>query len=111
MKTLAAALLLAASAAAAFAQTNPLRRPAATPTPAATTAQPSTSTAATAPATTPDEPKTKAKGRAKSTGVFAERRKRCSAEWANAKSANATNGQKWPQFWSACNTRLKAAGV
>jgi hypothetical protein len=37
----------------------------------------------------------------------AERRKKCSAEWKEAKAAGKTAGQKWPQFYSACNTRLK----
>jgi hypothetical protein len=37
----------------------------------------------------------------------AERRKKCSAEWKDAKAAGKTAGQKWPQFYSACNTRLK----
>lgn len=86
------------------APTNPLRRPA-TNAPAATIA---------AAPTEPAAAKTKAKAksaRTKSTGDFAERRKRCSGEWAAAKAANTTAGQKWPQFFSACNTRLKSAGV
>jgi hypothetical protein len=37
----------------------------------------------------------------------AERRKKCSAEWKEAKAAGKTANQKWPQFYSACNTRLK----
>jgi hypothetical protein len=37
----------------------------------------------------------------------AERRKKCSEEWKAAKAAGKTAGQKWPQFYSACNTRLK----
>jgi hypothetical protein len=37
----------------------------------------------------------------------ADRRKKCSAEWKEAKAAGKTAGQKWPQFYSACNTRLK----
>lgn len=37
-----------------------------------------------------------------------DRQKRCSAEWKEAKAANKVpSGQKWPQFWSACNKRLK----
>jgi hypothetical protein len=36
-----------------------------------------------------------------------ERQKKCSAEWKEAKAAGKTAGQKWPQFYSACNTRLK----
>jgi hypothetical protein len=37
-----------------------------------------------------------------------ERQKRCAAEWKLAKAGGKTEGMKWPQFWSACNTRLKA---
>jgi hypothetical protein len=37
----------------------------------------------------------------------AERRKKCSEEWRAAKAAGKTANQKWPQFYSACNTRLK----
>ena len=37
-----------------------------------------------------------------------ERQKKCGAEWKEAKAANkVAAGQKWPQFWSACNKRLK----
>jgi hypothetical protein len=36
-----------------------------------------------------------------------ERRKKCSEEWQAAKAAGKTANQKWPQFYSACNTRLK----
>ena len=37
----------------------------------------------------------------------ADRRKKCSEEWQAAKAAGKTANQKWPQFYSACNTRLK----
>src|SRR3954452_14934675 len=39
----------------------------------------------------------------------AERRKKCSEEWKAAKAAGKTADQKWPQFYSACNTRLKGS--
>jgi hypothetical protein len=40
-----------------------------------------------------------------------ERMKKCGAEWQAAKAAGKTEkGMKWPQYWSACNKRLKAAG-
>ena len=39
----------------------------------------------------------------------ADRRKKCSEEWQAAKAAGKTANQKWPQFYSACNTRLKGA--
>lgn len=43
--------------------------------------------------------------------AFRDRQKKCSAEWKEAKAAGTTKNQKWPQFWSACNKRLKAAGA
>ncbi len=37
-----------------------------------------------------------------------QRMKECGAEWRTAKTANnLPAGEKWPQYWSACNTRLK----
>jgi hypothetical protein len=39
-----------------------------------------------------------------------ERQKKCGAEWKEAKAAgNVEAGMKWPQYWSACNKRLKGA--
>jgi hypothetical protein len=36
--------------------------------------------------------------------------KACGAQWQSAKAASSVPaGQTWPQFWSACDTRLKAA--
>jgi hypothetical protein len=36
--------------------------------------------------------------------------KACGVQWQSAKAANSIPaGQTWPQFWSACDTRLKAA--
>ena len=43
-------------------------------------------------------------------GSGAARRTQCSQDYQAAKKANTLNGQKWSQFYSACNTRLKAAG-
>ena len=64
------------------------------------------------------ETKTEAKSQAKtkkapSAGVVAmrERQKKCGAEWKAAKAAGKVEkGMKWPQYWSACNKRLKAGG-
>lgn len=40
-----------------------------------------------------------------------ERMKKCAAEWKEAKAAGKVEkGMKWPQYWSACNKRLKSAG-
>lgn len=36
-----------------------------------------------------------------------ERRKKCGAEWKEAKTAGKTEGLKWPKFYSQCNARLK----
>ena len=37
-----------------------------------------------------------------------ERRKKCGAEWKEAKAAGKVEkGMKWPKFYSACNKRLK----
>jgi hypothetical protein len=56
-----------------------------------------------------DEPAAAAK-RPLSPGQVAarERQKKCAAEWKVAKANGKTEGQTWPKFWSACNTRLKA---
>jgi hypothetical protein len=92
----ALAALSASTVAQTAAPANPLRRPAAT---------------APAPAAESDTPRRARAARQASTGDYKERRKRCSGEWRAAKAGNTTGGQKWPQFFSACNTRLKAAGV
>ena len=47
-----------------------------------------------------------------SAGMLAmrERQKKCGAEWKEVKAAGKVEkGMKWPQFWSACNKRLKGA--
>lgn len=37
--------------------------------------------------------------------------KQCGVQWKAARSANTVPaGQTWPQFWSACDARLKAGG-
>lgn len=37
-----------------------------------------------------------------------ERQKQCGVEWREAKAAGkVADGMKWPQYWSACNKRLK----
>jgi hypothetical protein len=41
-----------------------------------------------------------------------DRQKKCGTEWKEAKAAGKVpKGQRWPQYWSACNKRLKAAGA
>jgi hypothetical protein len=40
-----------------------------------------------------------------------ERQKKCGAEWKAAKATGKIEkGMKWPQYWSACNKRLKGGG-
>jgi hypothetical protein len=77
----------AVSAAVLFAALTPMPAIAATDPPAATTKKPPT----------PGQI------------AFRERQKKCSAEWKEAKAKGTTGGLKWPQFWSACNKRLKTA--
>jgi hypothetical protein len=70
------------------------------------TAQTPAPATTTAPATTAAKPK-----KAPSAGQVAmhERQKKCGAEWKAAKAAGKVEKEmKWPQFWSACNKRLKA---
>lgn len=40
--------------------------------------------------------------------AFRARISECGEQWQKAKAANKTGGKTWPQYWSACNTRLKA---
>ena len=40
------------------------------------------------------------------------RERACGAEWKAEKAAGKIPaGQKWPQYWSACNKRKKAEGM
>jgi hypothetical protein len=40
-----------------------------------------------------------------------QRERACGAEWKEAKAAGKVKaGMKWPQYWSECNKRMKAAG-
>ena len=40
-----------------------------------------------------------------------ERQKKCGLEWREAKAKGTTGGLKWPQYWSACNKRMKGSSV
>ena len=74
-------------------------------------------TAAAVPATTPPAATapapaaTKAPVSAGRTAMLA-RQRQCGAEWRSTKATLVvqTPGLKWPQYWSQCNKRLKAAG-
>jgi psiF repeat len=75
--------------------------------PASTAASPASPPAAARPTTTG------AAARPLTPGQRAERTRmqRCGQEWqANKAAGRNTAGQTWPQYWSACNTRLKAGG-
>lgn len=75
---------------------------------AAAPAEPGAAPVAAAPAAVPS-----AGGKALTPGqvAFRQRIHECSVEWQGEKAAGTLPaGSKWPQFWSACNTRLKAQG-
>ncbi|CAN7721847.1 hypothetical protein LJR231_006132 [Phyllobacterium sp. LjRoot231] len=40
--------------------------------------------------------------------AFRARISECGEQWQKAKASNKTGGKTWPQYWSACNTRLKS---
>jgi hypothetical protein len=95
-KTKIAALLVAVVMTASFANAPAVAQ---TPAPAA------------APADKTAPPKIKAR-KPPTPGQLAarERAKKCGAEWKEAKAAGKIQaGMKWPQYWSACNKRLKGA--
>jgi hypothetical protein len=74
-----------------------------------------TATAQTAQPAAPAKPEAKndtksAKTPSAGQAAARERQKKCGAEWKEAKAAGKVEkGMKWPQYWSACNKRLKAA--
>jgi hypothetical protein len=82
--------------------------PAGTPAAAPAAAAPAAAAPAAAATATPAPAK-----KAPTAAQTAEhaRIKECGSEWKAAKAANQIPAnQTWPQYWSACNTRLKAAG-
>ena len=89
----------AAPAAAAAPAANPLKPAAAAPVAAPVVAAKPAATPAAAPASGGKQ-------------AMIARERECGAEWKANKVEliKATPGLKWPQYWSACNTRLKAAG-
>jgi hypothetical protein len=65
--------------------------------------------AAAAPPPPAAEPAAKPSG---GRAAMVARLRACAADWKEAKAAgNVPAGQKWPQFWSACNKRKKAEGM
>jgi hypothetical protein len=74
--------------------------PPAKPAPAPA-AKPAKVVTATKPATTPGQPT------AAQAAMYA-REKKCGAQWrADSAAKKVPAGQTWPQYWSACNKRLK----
>ncbi len=70
--------------------------------------EPTVAAATPAKATTTD-----ANGKVRTAGQLAmdKRIKECGALWQKSKGADGlVNGLKWPQYWSQCNTKMKAAG-
>lgn len=88
---------------------------AAEPAPPATApATPATAAAPAAPASAASSP-APSKAAAPASGgraALQQRQRACGAEWKAQKVElrKANPGLKWPQYWSACNKRLKAAG-
>lgn len=86
--------------------------PAAAPAPA-TAAKPVAPAAKPAAAKVEDDEDTGEGVREPTPGQLAARArmKECGAQWRATKEAGKIpEGQTWPQYWSACNKRLKAAG-
>mgnify|MGYP001765192521 CR=1 FL=1 len=90
----------------------PAKAPAAKPAaPAATTAAKPAATPAKPAAPAAAAPAADEKPLTPGQIAARERIKKCGAEWTAAKEAGKIKaGQKWPQYWSDCNKRLKAAG-
>jgi Flp pilus assembly protein TadD len=62
--------------------------------------------------TAPSTTTTKKKGASAGQTAARQRQKQCGAEWKQAKAdGKVEKGMKWPQYWSQCNTRLKAKGA
>lgn len=86
--------------------------PAAAPAAPAAAAKPAAAPAATAskPAAAP-APATSAAKPADGRQAMYARERACAADWKADKAAGKTGNQKWPQYWSDCNKRKKAAGM
>jgi len=75
-----------------------------------TTAKPAAAPPAAAPATTAAKPVTGKPKDARQAEYARERA--CGQDWKADKAANKIPaGMKWPQYWSECNKRKKAAGM
>jgi hypothetical protein len=73
---------------------------------AATTSKPASTTTAAKPAAA-----STGKKPSPAQEAMYERERACGAQWKEAKAAGKVKaGMKWPQYWSECNKRMKAAG-
>jgi hypothetical protein len=91
--------------------------PAATTTPPPSTAaapaaptRPATASAPTSTTSTSTSTTTEKKPVSAGREAMYSRERECGKEWKEAKAAGKTGNMKWPQYWSECNKRLKAAG-
>jgi hypothetical protein len=84
--------------------------------PAPTAAAPAAKPAPAKPAATAAKPaatttSTEKKQPSPAQEAMYQRERACGAEWKEAKAAGKIKaGMKWPQYWSECNKRMKAAG-
>ena len=75
------------------------------------TAKPAAAPPAAAPATTAAKPVTGSKPKDARQAEYA-RERACGQDWKADKAAKKIpTGMKWPQYWSECNKRKKAAGM
>lgn len=81
-------------------------------TPPAAAQAPQTGPDATAPGA-PAAPRSARPKREPTAGQLAarERMRKCAGEWREAKAKGTTGGMKWPQYWSACNKRMKGSAI
>jgi len=88
----------------------PASAPAAAPAAPAAAAKP-----AAAPSTTASKPAaapaTSAAKPSDGRQAMYARERACAADWKADKAAGKTGTMKWPQYWSDCNKRKKAAGM
>lgn len=88
-------------------------KPAAAPSTTASKPAPAPATSAAKPTATPmaKPAATSAAKPADGRQAMYARERACAADWKADKAAGKTGNQKWPQYWSDCNKRKKAAGM
>lgn len=76
-----------------------------------TTAQQNTVAQSTQPAASGETKPKSAKPLSPAQVALRQRQKQCGEEWQAAKAAGKiAKEMKWPQYWSACNKRLRSGG-